>query len=169
MSSNATQSAENNTTAALYIRIKTLESDLRMAKDFEGSLIEAVKLLQEKNIFLDEENERLRTQNHELQNPDGRDNARLSWLATIVTLLRRFDRPMQKMEIEEELRQIRKRPPRHNYADPDSLVSVVLYKGVKAGRLKKIKIPGTRGGFYALEEWVDGDGNLTPELRQKID
>jgi len=53
-------------------------------------------------------------------------------------------------------------------ADPNRYLSVVLHNGIKTGRLKIFKVGGTRGGYYALVDWVKDDGELRSDMKKHL-
>lgn len=50
----------------------------------------------------------------------------------------------------------------------DNFISVVLAQAVKAKALHKEVVPGRRGAFYALPEWLNEEGKLNEKMRRNL-
>lgn len=154
---------------SLLARIKELEEALRYSKLKEDEAMKLVVEVHRRNQHYMEENAKLKARNKELEDPEDRHhNGGLGWLGKVVQVIRRIGRPLRSSEILHELMAMDKNEELSSRANPNTYVSVVLSKGVQAGRLKIYKVPGTRGGYYALEEWIDEDGKLSDEMRRQL-
>ena len=160
-------SADN--TSKLLSRIKELEEQLLLAKAKESSAMEVAYDINRQFHALRQSYNEVVARNKELEDPQGQlDSNGLGWLSKVVQVIRRVGRPLRSQEIMHELRATDKEKLLQWISNPENYVSVVLAKGVKSKRLKKYKVAGTRGSYYALEEWIDKDGNLNDEMKNKL-
>ena len=83
-----------------------------------------------------------------------------------VHVIKKVGLPIRSQEIMVKLPALDTLEHLHLKLDPDSSLSVVLAKGVTTGRLKTFKVPGSRGGCYAVEDWLDKERNLNDEMRK---
>ena len=167
---NTTSNYESYTVTELIGRIKELESAQITAEMKAKVSQELLVELQNKNNHLLRQ---LRSAEQEhskqiavLNNPDGRFSDRLSWLGKVVFVLRREGRPQRPVEIVEMLQELD--DSLYSKANPSTFISVVLAKAVREKRLSLHKIFGTRGGYYALEEWLDDKGNLEDYIKEQL-
>ncbi len=169
MPENQSKNGEASDVKSLLARIKELEEALRYSKVKEDEAMKLVVEVHRRNHVYIEENAKLKARNKELEDPDDRHHTSgLGWLGKVVHVIRRIERPLRSNEILHELLAMDKDRDLSSRANPNTYVSVVLTKGVQSGRLKIYKVPGTRGGYYALEEWVDKDGKLNDEMKRQL-
>ena len=160
-----TLTAENK---ALKEKNRSLEDDLlrSRAKDEVGYEIAQKVQAQAQDLF--KRNQWLENRNKELENPEG-DYHSLGWMGKIVFTLRKMGRPLRKKEIMKELTIMDTRKQQFSkLADASGQLSVTLKKGIDAKRLFLFDIAGTRGGYYALPEWVDEMGKLEEEFMDEL-
>lgn len=174
---------ENSSPQALFARIKELDAALKEAKLKEVAAYKVaqdamglykklelqLKATEEQRLELEDKIWQLEMRIEDLENPHGVDISGLGWFGKIVLLLRRAGRPMRRREIVQELSEMdtESKLPLDRQA-AGNYISVVLSKAKKAGRLRLIKRHGTTGGYYALNDWVDKDGNLSDEMENKV-
>lgn len=89
-----------------------------------------------------------------------------SWVNKIVFVLKKIDRPLLSTEI---IAYITPREPvlQHSHTKAQTF-SANLTKAVKYGRIKAYKLPGSRGYYYVLSQWLKDDGQLKQEYEIKI-
>lgn len=75
----------------------------------------------------------------------------------------------QKPLTSEEIHQLLLKLDSHykDYKVPRNNLTVTINRTLKSGRVKKIKVPGIRGLYYVLPEWVNKDGDLN-EIHRSI-
>jgi hypothetical protein len=161
---------ENYSAPQLIERIHTLESALRDAeiksKVVQDVSVELANKNNELNIQLQNEKQAHQKQLADIRNPEGRYSNRLSWMGKVIYVIRNEDMPMRAVEIVDTL--LKLDDSLHLKANPNTFISVVLAKAVKEKRLSLHKIFGTRGGYYALEEWLDEKGNLLEDIKEQL-
>lgn len=161
---------ENYTVSQLIERIHTLESALKdaevKAKIIQDLSVELTNKNNQLNILLQNENQSHQKQLADLRNPEGRYSNRLSWMGKVIFMIRKEGKPLRSVEIVDLLLKIDDNL--HLKANPNTFISVVLAKAVREKRLSLHKIFGTRGGYYALEEWVDDKGNLEEYIKEQL-
>lgn len=160
--------AKNNSYSGLPTN---LSEAVDRIKELEKQLLTAdvkVEVAYEIAKKLEQQNKQLQARIHELEDPRSRHGNGLGWVGKIVQVITRSGRPLRSREIMHELSAMDNEGMLSGLANPNSYLSVVLAKGVKAGRLKIFKMPGTRGGYYALAEWLDKKGELPENMRSEL-
>ncbi len=152
----------------LVARILKLEKDYARSLEERGVAYEIAKEVNNRNATYQAENKEVKQRIKELTDPQGRHTSGLGWIGKAVQIIRQRGRPMRAQEIIHELKAMDNNKMLQFVDDPDKHLSIVLAKGKKAGRLKLFKVAGTRGGYYAVEEWVDKDGNLSSEMKAHL-
>lgn len=132
-------------------------------------LAETEKELKEtKDRLLEKENEniklRLLLENH--VNPKDEYNKSRTWVSKIVFLVANANKPLRSAEIIALL--LRREPVLYEKESKEKFISPSLNSAIKSKRLIPYKLPGVRGNFYCLPEWVNDDGELLKEMRGKI-
>lgn len=161
---------ENYSVPQLIERIYTLESALRDAeiksKVVQDVSVDLANKNNQLNILLQNERQAHQKQLNDMRNPEGRYSNRLSWMGKVIFVIRKEDKPLRAVEIVEILLELD--DSLHLKANPTTFISVVLAKAVKEKRLSLHKIFGTRGGYYAIEEWLDENGNLDEYIKEQL-
>lgn len=161
---------ENYSVPELIERIHTLETALRDAeiksKIVQDLSVELTNKNNQLNTLLQNEKQAHQKQLADIRNPEGRYSNRLSWMGKVFYVIRKEDKPLRAVEIVELLLELD--DSLHLKANPNTFISVVLAKAVKEKRLSLHKIFGTRGGYYALEEWLDDNGNLEDYIKDQL-
>ena len=168
--------ADTNSIESLLLRVQQLESDLKLALDREKAAMkltleayQVAQLVQTQNMELTKQNKVLTDRNRNLEDPGGLlDSGSLGWLSRVIQVIRRVGRPLRSADVLYELNLIEGKPLQHKLSIDKKTLSVILSKGVKEKRLKIFKVAGTRGGYYAVQEWVDKEGNLIDEMKIKL-
>lgn len=170
MSEHIKETSENDRIPALVARIKELETALELSGLRTKAAIEMTEKINGHYRTLCQQNQNLLLRIKKLEDPEERyDTAGLGWLSKIALILKRSGRPMRSREIFQELSEMDKASGAMSWlANPEGQISVVLRNGVSSGRLRRFSIRGTRGGYYALEEWMDKDGKLTDEMKRQM-
>ncbi|MCF8450012.1 MAG: hypothetical protein K9G49_09110 [Taibaiella sp.] len=132
-------------------------------------LAETQKELSEtKDLLHKQENEniklRLLLESH--VNPKDEYNKSRTWVSKIVFIIAKANKPLRSAEIIALL--LRREPVLHEKESKEKFLSPSLTSATKSKRLFPYKLPGVRGNFYCLPEWVNEDGELLPEMRGKI-
>lgn len=89
-----------------------------------------------------------------------------SWVNKIVFVLKKVNRPLLSSEIIEFVTpyELGLQYSRHRA----QAFSANLNKAVKYGRVQTFKLPGSRGYYYVLPNWLGCNGHLTNEYENKI-
>ena len=148
--------------------VKSLEASLKATREREEKALETAQDLQAYNELLIARVRKLEARVNELENPKARRHEDQSWVDKVAQIIGRTGRPMRSREIMRELQTMDRDAEMEVLADPNKSLSVALSRGVEAGRLKMFKMPGTRGGYYALSKWVDKNGNLSKAMRDEM-
>ena len=137
-----------------------LKNQLKSCKKRMSSLENCLKeaLLEMQNL-----NERL----NKYEKPN--DGYIKSWsvVAKMVFIITKADKPLRSSEII-PLLQTREPAIVNKQASLEKYVSAFLNTAMKHERLIPYKLKGVRGNFYCIPEWIDEEGELIPEMRQKI-
>ena len=160
--------SESDTLKALKAELELLKAELQRSEikvevvsEIAAGLRRQLGQSQDHIAWLD-------ARNKELENPKPHYE-KLGWLGKIVFIIRKMGRPLRCQEIMTELGTMDKSEKALNRSwNPDKLISTVLAKGVKDKRIHLFKVPGTRGAYYAVEEWVDEKGNLDDDLLYEL-
>jgi septal ring factor EnvC (AmiA/AmiB activator) len=99
-------------------------------------------------------------------NPKDEYNKSRTWVSKIVFIVAKANKPLRSAEIIALL--LRREPVLHEKESREKFLSPSLTSAIKSKRLTPYKLPGVRGNFYCLPEWVYEDGVLISEMRQKI-
>lgn len=152
----------------LVRRIAKLERDMERSLEERNAAYEIAQEALRRRDKADQENTQAKERIKTLTDPHGRHNSGLSWLGKVVHIIRQKGRPLRSNEIMHELEAMDDEGMFDSVEDPDKYLSSVISKGKAAGRLKSFKVAGTRGSYYALEEWVDKEGKLIPEMKAQL-
>ncbi len=135
------------------ISTEKLQKENRILKELLAESLEKIKNLEK------------RLEKHEIPN-DGYNKA---WtvVTKIVFLVTKADKPLRSSEII-PLLQFREPSIAKKQASLEKYVSAFLNTAMKHERLIPYKLKGVRGNFYCIPEWIDDEGELIPEMRQKI-
>ena len=150
---------------ALVSRIDQLEQQLERISAQRDEAYAIAQEVSKRNMGYEAENKEVKQRIKELEDPHDRHSSGIGWLGKVVHIIRQRGRPMRAQEIIHELKAMDTGRMLRFVDDPDKHLSIVLAKGKKAGRLRLFKVAGTRGGYYALEDWVDDNGNLNSEMK----
>jgi hypothetical protein len=101
------------------------------------------------------------------EKPDDGYNKSWTMVAKIVFLITKANRPLRSSEI---IPLLRAREPLivNKQVSLEKYVSAFLNTAMKHERLTPYKLKGVRGNYYCIPEWIDEEGGLLKELRQKI-
>lgn len=168
MSSNREKNLLAETKEALVRRILDLEKELDRTAAQRDEAYELAKEALNRSRAHEEQNAAHHRRIQELEDPQGRQGKGLGWIGKAVHVIKQHGRPMRAQEIIHELRARDKEGLLQFTDDPEAHLSSVLSKAKKLGRLKVFKVAGTRGGYYAIEDWVDEAGKLIPEMKAQL-
>jgi len=143
-------------------------------KEFEGwshtELVSAIMELRAQNANLEEQLLTKKTTGAENgQKPDlneGMFKEEWSYPTKIHFLLALHQRPLTSKDFDGYLSKLDAHY--KDYNTPQYNLSVHLGRAVKSGRIKKIKQPGIKMLYFVLPEWVDLNGTLQEEFKNKI-
>ncbi|MEO8785424.1 MAG: hypothetical protein ABI378_00005 [Chitinophagaceae bacterium] len=146
----------------LKAEIKSLDTALLRSQVAQDVAYELAKRARQYAEGLEKRTEWLESRNAELENPKGGHYDSMSWSARIVFCIRKMKRPLCLQEIIRELEIMDKQDEMKYLCD--NHISVTVSTAKKDGRLQIFKIRGTRGGFYAVNEWVNEEGKLSDKM-----
>ncbi len=152
---------------SLKKRIKELDSELTSTDVKMYLWMEIANKGKAEYQTLLKRNQWLENRNKQLENPKAPRYHSLSWQGKIVFCIKKLKRPLRSQEIIQEL-QIMEASTEGLKYQRDNFISVVLSNAVKAGRLHIEKMRGTRGGFYALSEWLNEEGKLPEKMLKNM-
>lgn len=89
-----------------------------------------------------------------------------SYPTKVVYLLTIKNTPLTSAQIHDILMDVDDNFPHGK--DPRHKINTYLYLGRKYGRIKGVKLPGIKGCFFALPEWVNEGSGLKEEYRKEI-
>ena len=112
------------------------------------------------------ENIKLRLLLDNYVNPKDEYNKSRTWVSKIVFIIAKANKPLRSAEIIALL--LRREPVLYEKESKEKFLSPSLTSAIKSKRLIPYKLPGVRGNFYCLPEWVNEEGELLPEMRGKI-
>lgn len=146
---------------------KTQENTGENAQKSPEQLQKAVNSLKEllQEAYL--EIQKLKESLDKYENPGDGYNKRWTMVTKLVFLVTKAGKPLRSVEI---IPLLKDRQP-EIIKKQDSLekyISAFLNTAMKHGRLIPYKLKGVRGNFYCLPEWMNEDGELLPEMREKI-
>ncbi len=148
-----------NPPSFLEIKLERLKTKLA---ETQKELGETKDQLHEKEI----ENIKLRLLLDNYVNPKDEYNKSRTWVSKIVFIIAKENKPLRSPEIIALL--LRREPVLHEKESKEKFISPSLNAAIKFKRLIPYKLPGVRGNFYCLLEWVGKDGELLPVMRSKI-
>ena len=121
-----------------------------------------------KDQLLEKENEniKLRLLLDNYSNPKDEYNKSRTWVSKIVFIVAKANKPLRSAEIIAQL--LRREPVLHEKESKEKFLSPSLTSATKSKRLFPYKLPGVRGNFYCLPDWVNENGELLGEMRGKI-
>ncbi len=151
----------------LNAKIKDLESQLLHSGVKEDAGFLLADKVKQQAIRIEKRNQWLEERNAELENPKGSHYASLSWPGRIIMCIKKLKRPLRFQEIMQELN-IMERIHKTESWLTEKTISVTLSGMAKDGRLHSEKLRGTRGNFYALTEWLNGEGKLSDKMKQRM-
>src|SRR4028118_824764 len=159
-----TSSSENTEFNRLKSRNEQLEKGLITAQVTAEVYLEVNAKLRAHIEGLQKRLAQVETRNKELENPKaGPRYSSLNWRGKVIFCIRKWKRPLRLQEIISELGIMEAEAGSQGYFE-DKFISVVLAKAVKEKTLHIEKLPGSRGAYYALPEWVDEIGKLSPKM-----
>ncbi len=137
----------------------------RLKKKLEDTEIELRKV---KEQLYEKENENIKLQLllDNYVNPKDEYNKSRTWVSKIVFIVAKANKPLRSAEIIALL--LRREPVLHEKESKEKFISPSLNSSIKSKRLIPYKLPGVRGNFYCLPEWVNEEGELLQEMRKKI-
>jgi len=147
------------TIARLEIKVKNLKKQVAGKQDELKEALDQVK-------NLTTENEKLKRKLKKYETPAEHYDYSWSWISKIVFLVTQANKPLRSAEIIEVLQ--KKEPVLHERVSKEKFLSAFLNVAMQHGRLIPYKLKGVRGNYYCLPEWVDEEGELSPEMRKKI-
>ncbi len=112
------------------------------------------------------ENIKLRLLLENYVNPKDEYNKSRTWVSKIVFIIAKANKPLRSAEIVALL--LRRELVLHEKESKEKFISPSLNSAIKSKRLVPYKLPGVRGNFYCLPEWVNDEGELLQEMRKKI-
>ena len=112
------------------------------------------------------ENIKLRLLLDNYVNPKDEYNKSRTWASKIVFIIANANKPLRSAEIIGLL--LRREPVLHEKESKEKFISPSLNSAIKSKRLIPYKLPGVRGNFYCLPEWVTEERELLPGMRSKI-
>ncbi len=141
----------------------TGENAQKSPERLQKEVISLKELLQESYLEIQKLKERL----HKYENPGDGYNKRWTMVTKIAFLVTIAGKPLRSAEIiplltDRQPEIIKKQDSLEKY------ISAFLNTAMKHGRLIPYKLKGVRGNFYCLPEWMNEDGELLPEMREKI-
>lgn len=137
----------------------------RLKKKLEDTQIELRKV---KEQLYEKENENIRLQvllDHYVNPKDKYDESR-TWVSKLVFIVAQAKKPLRSADIISVL--LRREPILQEKASKEKFISPSLNAAMKFKRLIPYKLHGVRGKFYCLPEWINEEGELLPEMRNKI-
>jgi hypothetical protein len=169
---NTENTETDQSTLIEYLRqqIKQLEEALQAARLKEKVAYDMLEALQAKYNTPQSssypQTQNLIQQSNPQENLEQPDIDKLSWLGKIIFILRQAGKPLRAAELYDKLDQLEFS---FSYkTKPMMLLSVILSKSVKEKRLSLHKLHGTKGGYYALPEWVNSDGSLDSYMMEQM-
>lgn len=112
------------------------------------------------------ENEKLKRKVGKLEKPKDEYNYSWSWISKIVFIVAQAKKPLRSAEI---ISILRVREPNLNLkTSKEKFVSAFLNVAMRHQRLIPYKLKGVRGNYYCLPEWINEDGELSPEMKKQI-
>jgi len=114
----------------------------------------------------EKENIKLRLLLDSYVNPKDEYNKSRTGVSKIVFIVAKANKPLRSAEIIALL--LRREPVLHEKESKEKFVSPSLNSAIKSKRLIPYKLPGVRGNFYCLPEWMEENGALIAVMREKI-
>ena len=144
---------QENTGNHAGIQVEKLEKENRALNEL---LVEAL-----------EKNKKLEKRLEKYENANDGYNKAWAMVTKIVFLITKAGKPLRSSEIIPLLKQrepdiIRKQDSLEKY------LSAFLNTAMRHERLVPYKLKGVRGNFYCLPQWIDREGDLVTEMREKI-
>ncbi len=112
------------------------------------------------------ENEKLKKKIGKLEKPKDEYNYSWSWISKIVFIVAQAKKPLRSAEIISILRV--REPDLNLKTSKEKFVSAFLNVAMRHQRLIPYKLKGVRGNYYCLPEWINEDGELSPEMKKQI-
>lgn len=112
------------------------------------------------------ENEKLKKKVGKLEKPKDEYNYSWSWISKIVFIVAQAKKPLRSAEIISILRV--REPDLNLKTSKEKFVSAFLNVAMRHQRLIPYKLKGVRGNYYCLPEWINEDGELSPEMKKQI-
>lgn len=112
------------------------------------------------------ENEKLKRKVGKLEKPKDEYNYSWSWISKIVFIVVQAKKPLRSAEIISILRV--REPDLNLKTSKEKFVSAFLNVAMRHQRLIPYKLKGVRGNYYCLPEWINEDGELSPEMKKQI-
>ena len=141
----------------------TGENAQKSSEQLQKEVNSLKELLQEAYWEIQKLKERL----HKHENPGDGYNKRWTMVTKLVFLVTKAGKPLRSVEI---ISLLKDRQP-EIVKKQDSLekyISAFLNTAMKHRRLIPYKLKGVRGNFYCIPEWIDEDGEIISEMREKI-
>jgi hypothetical protein len=152
---------KNNQDPPSYQKIR-LEKLKKRLEDTQIELRKVKEQLYEK----ENENIKLKVLLDHLVNPKDKYDESRTWVSKLVFIVTHANKPLRSADIISLL--LRREPILQEKASKEKFISPSLNAAMKFRRLIPYKLHGVRGNFYCLPEWVNKDGELLPEMRDKI-
>lgn len=89
-----------------------------------------------------------------------------SWISKIVFIVAQAKKPLRSAEIISILRV--REPDLNLKTSKEKFVSAFLNVAMRHQRLIPYKLKGVRGNYYCLPEWINEDGELSPDMKKQI-
>lgn len=141
----------------------TSENAQKSPEQLQKEVISLKELLQKAY----QEIQKLKDCLHKYENPGDGYNKRWTMVTKLVFLVAKAGKPLRSAEI---IPLLKNRQP-EIIKKQDSLekyISAFLNTAMKHRRLIPYKLKGVRGNFYCLPEWMNEEGELLSEMRNKI-
>jgi len=139
---------------------------IKKCLDFKSALEKANKEIETYRsllIKLSEEYNHLKSKNPDIDQAEY--NKSWSWVNKIVFVLKKINRPLLSSEI---IAFITPYEPVLKYSHHRAQAfSANLHKAIKYDRVRAYKLPGSRGYYYILPNWLD-EGHLIKEYENKL-
>lgn len=151
----------------LKAKIKDLEDQLLRSRVKEDVGFKIADDVRKYAAGVERRSQQLESRNAKLENPKGSNYSMLSWSGRILFCIKKLKRPLRFQEIMQELG-VMDRLHRLESWLTEKTISVTLSGMAKDGRLRSYKLRGTRGNFYALNEWANEKGELNEKMRRAL-
>ena len=138
-------------------------------KKLKKKLEDRQKELNEVTLQLNQalsDNEKLKRQIRKYEKPKDEYDYSWSWISKIVFIVAQAKKPLRSAEIIPILRV--REPDLNLKASKEKFLSAFLNVAMRHQRLIPYKLKGVRGNYYCLPEWINEEGELSPDMKKQI-